>query len=209
RLRIVREILLQKDYYGVLGLDRTATTTQVRRAYFAKCKLVHPDKMGNSVEATRAFQKVSSAYETLHDPARRKDYDVHGRRYHSANSEETLSNALSQIFSEFMAGDFDNLMQIVEFINTQNPELGINQDGARRFFTQVRDVVVLAGKYLSVAKFEVIRLYEIQQELRALSYFDVLGRLRLTIQMTRVFLSIPIKCNTHVTDRQIMNDQFT
>jgi hypothetical protein len=68
---------------------------------------------------------------------------------------------------------------------------------------------LVAGDYLNVAKFEVMRLYEIQQELRSLSYFDVLGRLRLTIQMTRVFLSIPIKMNTHVTDRQIMNQQFT
>ncbi|RKP22556.1 hypothetical protein SYNPS1DRAFT_25660, partial [Syncephalis pseudoplumigaleata] len=152
---------------------------------------------------------LSSAYETLSNPTRRREYDISGRRYHSQNSEETLSNALAQFFSEFMAGDFDNLLQIVEFLNSQNPELAINKESARRFFHQIRDVALVAGQYLNVAKFEVMRLYEIQQELRSLSYFDVLGRLRLTIQMTRVFLAIPIKMNTHVTDRQIMNQQFT
>lgn len=53
-----------------------------------------------------------------------------------------------------------------------------------------------------------MHIFEIQQELRQLSYFDLLGRLRLTIQMTRIFLSIPIKMNQHVTDRQIMGPQL-
>lgn len=41
-------------------------------------------------------------------------------------------------------------------------------------------------------KFELIRLYEIQHDLRQLSYFDVFGRLRLSLQLARVTLSIPM-----------------
>ncbi|KAI8049531.1 DnaJ domain-containing protein [Syncephalis plumigaleata] len=209
RIVMVEQILAENDFYGILGLERTCAQNEIRRAYISRSRIIHPDKMRNSESSTQAFQKLSSAYETLSNPTRRRDYDVSGRRYHSQNSEETLSNALAQFFSEFMAGDFDNLLQIVEFLNSQNPELAINKESARRFFHQIRDVALVAGQYLNVAKFEVMRLYEIQQELRSLSYFDVLGRLRLTIQMTRVFLAIPIKMNTHVTDRQIMNQQFT
>ncbi|KAI9595416.1 hypothetical protein BDF19DRAFT_422709 [Syncephalis fuscata] len=209
RIAMVEQILAENDFYQILGLERSCAQNEIRRAYISRSRVIHPDKMRNSESSTQAFQKLSSAYETLSNPSRRRDYDVSGRRYHSHNSEETLSNALAQFFSEFMAGDFDNLLQIVEFLNSQNPELAINKDSARRFFHQIRDVALVAGQYLSVAKFEVMRLYEIQQELRSLSYFDVLGRLRLTIQMTRVFLAIPIKMNTHVTDRQIMNQQFT
>lgn len=52
---------------------------------------------------------------------------------------------------------------------------------------------VAAGKkYLSIIRFELIRLYEIQHSLRQLSYFDVFGRLRLTLQLARVTLSIPM-----------------
>jgi hypothetical protein len=47
-------------------------------------------------------------------------------------------------------------------------------------------------KYLTIIRFELIRLYEIQHSLRQLSYFDVFGRLRLTLQLARVTLSIPM-----------------
>jgi uncharacterized protein (UPF0297 family) len=152
--------------------------------------------------------ELSSAYETLIDPSKRTDYDIHGKRFQSRNSEETLSNALQQIFAEFMAGDFDNLMQIVGYINAQNPELAVNEESAKKFFHQVRDVVLVTSKYVNVAKFEIMKLIHVQQQLRQLSYFDVLGRLRLTVQMTRIFLSIPVRMNQHVTDRQIMGSQM-
>ena len=47
-------------------------------------------------------------------------------------------------------------------------------------------------KYLRLLKFEIIRLYEIQHSLRSLSYFDIVGRLRLTLALTRVTLEIPL-----------------
>lgn len=86
--------------------------------------------------------EIASAYETLSHPVKRKDYDLYGRRVHSRNSEETLSQALGQIFAEFMAGDFENLLLIVDFINTQNPDLAINKENAQQFFHQVRDVIM-------------------------------------------------------------------
>lgn len=52
----------------------------------------------------------------------------------------------------------------------------------------------LAGgqKYLRLIRFELIRLYQLQSDLRSLSYFDILGRLRLTLALTRVTLEIPM-----------------
>lgn len=52
--------------------------------------------------------------------------------------------------------------------------------------------LVASQKYLRVIKFELCRLYEIQSSLRALSYFDIRGRLRLTLQLGIVALSIPM-----------------
>lgn len=48
-------------------------------------------------------------------------------------------------------------------------------------------------KYVQIVRFELIRLYEIQHSLRQLSYFDVCGRLRLTLQLARVTLSLPCR----------------
>lgn len=51
---------------------------------------------------------------------------------------------------------------------------------------------IAGAKHFRIVKFELIRLYEIQHDLRQLSYFDVFGRLRLSLQLARVTLSIPM-----------------
>lgn len=55
-------------------------------------------------------------------------------------------------------------------------------------------------RYVRVVHLELIRLYEIQQHLRSLSYFDVFGRLRLTLQLARVTLSIPMAIDQAMKD---------
>lgn len=63
----------------------------------------------------------------------------------------------------------------------------------QRLVTNITFSSSAAGKkYLTIIRFELIRLYEIQHSLRQLSYFDVFGRLRLTLQLARVTLSIPM-----------------
>jgi hypothetical protein len=56
------------------------------------------------------------------------------------------------------------------------------------------------GRYLRLIKFELIRLYEIQHSLRSLSYFDVYGRLSLTLALTRVTLEIPMVLDRAMRD---------
>lgn len=53
-------------------------------------------------------------------------------------------------------------------------------------------MLIAGAKHFRIVKFELIRLYEIQHDLRQLSYFDVFGRLRLSLQLARVTLSIPM-----------------
>jgi hypothetical protein len=58
---------------------------------------------------------------------------------------------------------------------------------------------------LRVLRFELIRLYEIQDSLRQLSYFDVLGRLRLSLRLVRVTLSIPMA----IDEAMMQDDSLT
>lgn len=58
--------------YAVLGLSPSATADQVRAAYRAKAKQVHPDRPGGSAAG---FVAVRQAYEVLRDPARRAELD--------------------------------------------------------------------------------------------------------------------------------------
>mmetsp|Transcript_47962 Transcript_47962/g.104716 ORF Transcript_47962/g.104716 Transcript_47962/m.104716 type:complete len:482 (+) Transcript_47962:31-1476(+) len=67
------------DYYTVLGLQRTASDAEIRRAYLQQSRRWHPDKAhqnGITVrEATSKFQLISVANETLSDPLARRTYD--------------------------------------------------------------------------------------------------------------------------------------
>jgi len=65
------------NYYEVLGVAMDVSGEEVRRAYHRLALKWHPDKhRGDDGTASRVFQRVSQAYETLGDPARRAEYDA-------------------------------------------------------------------------------------------------------------------------------------
>lgn len=68
------------NYYAILGVSQTATTSQIRDAYKRAALKTHPDRVpATSPERatrTRKFQLVNDAYYTLSDPTRRKEYDA-------------------------------------------------------------------------------------------------------------------------------------
>ncbi len=66
------------DIYIILGVDQTATTADVKRAYPRLARKYHPDINPGDHEAEAFFRRVSEAYETLIDPERRQDYDARG-----------------------------------------------------------------------------------------------------------------------------------
>ena len=69
----------KRDFYEVLGVERTATDEELKRAYRKLAKKYHPDaNPDNKKEAEEKFKEVSEAYETLSNPQKRKMYDQFG-----------------------------------------------------------------------------------------------------------------------------------
>ena len=67
-----------KDYYKTLGVEKTATTEQIKKAYRKLARQHHPDVNPNDPEAERKFKEVNEANEVLSDAEKRKKYDQLG-----------------------------------------------------------------------------------------------------------------------------------
>ena len=68
-----------KDYYDLLGVKKTASEDEIKKAYRSQAKKFHPDKNKGNKEAENKFKEVSEAYAVLSDKEKRDQYDRLGR----------------------------------------------------------------------------------------------------------------------------------
>jgi curved DNA-binding protein len=70
-----------KDYYAVLGVPRTASQAEIKKAFRKLARQHHPDAKPGDAAAERKFKEVNEANEVLSDPAKRKQYDELGANW--------------------------------------------------------------------------------------------------------------------------------
>src|SRR5215216_4099541 len=70
--------MAKRDYYQVLGVERSASETDVKKAFRRLARELHPDVNAHDPEAEEKFKEAAEAYEVLSDPERRRTYDRFG-----------------------------------------------------------------------------------------------------------------------------------
>ena len=66
------------DYYGTLGVEKSASEDDLKKAYRRLAMQYHPDKNGGAKEAEEKFKEITEAYDVLRDPQKRAAYDRYG-----------------------------------------------------------------------------------------------------------------------------------
>lgn len=87
------------EYYEILGVSKTATLDEIKKAYRKLAFKYHPDQNQGNKEAEEKFKQISEAYAVLSDPEKRKQYDTYG----SANFRQRFSQ--EDIFRNFDLND--------------------------------------------------------------------------------------------------------
>jgi len=119
------------DYYKLLGVARTASADDIKKAYRRLARRHHPDVNPGDKESEERFKLISEAFEVLSDPKKREIYDRFG--YYSEQAAANAGSASGFDFSNFGAANFRDIFSEI-FSNVRN------QPSSRKQATRGADV---------------------------------------------------------------------
>jgi curved DNA-binding protein len=107
------------DYYKLLGIDKKASSKEIKNAYRKLARKYHPDLNPNDKNAKKNFQLINEANEVLSDPEKRKKYDQYGKDWqHSEQYERQKQNQTqyseprkSRFSGSQSSGDFSDFFE--------------------------------------------------------------------------------------------------
>ena len=103
-----------KDYYATLGVSKSATADEIKKAFRKLAVKYHPDRNPGNKEAEERFKEISEAYEVLFDAEKRQKYDQFGQYWKQASQGGWPPGGAGVDFGGF---DFSQYSNFEDFIN--------------------------------------------------------------------------------------------
>ena len=97
-----------RDYFQVLGVDRSADADAIKRAFRKLARQYHPDVNPNNKDAEARFKEISEAYEVLSDPQKRRRYEQFGQYWNQAGGAASGAPGFDVDFGRY--GNFDDFI---------------------------------------------------------------------------------------------------
>jgi len=119
-----------KDYYAILGVNKTADADEIKKVFRRLARKYHPDMNPGNKEAEARFKEVSEAYEVLSDVEKRKKYDQFGQYWKQAGSGQGWPGGGGNV--DFGNFDFSQYANFDEFINDLLGNIGGQGAGRQR-----------------------------------------------------------------------------
>ncbi len=102
-----------KDYYSILGVDKGASTDDIKKAYRKLVKKYHPDSGDSPDKSKEKFQEISEAYEVLKDDEKRKKYDAFGSNANFRGGADFDPSQYGYSASYGGGGDFSDFFNMI------------------------------------------------------------------------------------------------
>ena len=95
---------MSANYYDVLGIQKNASADEIKKAYRKLAIKYHPDKNPGDKSAEEKFKEISSAYEVLSNPEKRRQYDQMGHERFTSSGHAAGGASAQDIFNQFFGG---------------------------------------------------------------------------------------------------------
>ena len=139
----------KRDYYEVLGVDKTSDESEIKRQYRKLALKFHPDR-NKSAEAAEHFKEISEAYAVLSDAKKRRTYDQYGHQgidgqysqqdiFQGANFGDMFGGGFDSIFQNIFGGGMEREqrgsdllyevgIELEDVLNGKRMEISLNKD---------------------------------------------------------------------------------
>lgn len=130
--------MAKRDFYEVLGVERTATQEEIKKAFRKLSKTYHPDKNPDDKESEDKFKEVAEAYEHLSNSEKKTYYDTYGHSKSGQHQNDDIREQFHSAFHGFGRGEVIYRGEDITYVITLSLEE--IQKGAHRTLKYSKDI---------------------------------------------------------------------